>query len=478
MSSTRTATLIVACTGVLLAQIDTSVVNLAVHRIHAAFGGDAGALRWVVDAYNLVYAAAILSAGALGDRLGRRRMFVVGTTIFVAGSLGCALAPNAASLIAARALTGLGAALEVPATLALLSAAFPAGKPRAHALGIWASMNGLAFVIGPIVGGLLADALGWRSLFAIVIPFALAALVLARRIDEPETTKPHGLDLSGQMFAACALGAFAFAGMAAGTQAWSTALVWFAAGALAFIAFVARERRAPEPLVDLRLFADRPFSTATFVTMTMTFGMYGLLYLAPLALQAFQHETTFQTALALLPMSLVFLITSSLSGKIVPRIGVRASVAVGMAVMGCGCLLVAFGGTQRAVPFAIGLALTGVGMGLVTGPVLGFAVSHAPAKLAGTASGIGNAARMLGATLGVAVLGGAFAHATSPAALRIGFAGGGLAQLLGALVAALAIRERRRPHADQSASSSSSPGNGRKSEPASCGGASIPAGRK
>ena len=186
------------------------------HRIHAAFGGDPGALRSVVDAYNLVYAAAILSAGALGDRLGRRRTFAIGTTIFVAGSLGCTLAPNLAMLIAARAVTGLGAALEVPATLALLSRAYPEGKARAHALGIWASMNGLAFVIGPIVGGVLADTLGWRSLFAIVIPLGLAALVLARRIDEAGTTQPRGLDLAGQTLAACGLGALAFAGMAGG----------------------------------------------------------------------------------------------------------------------------------------------------------------------------------------------------------------------------------------------------------------------
>ncbi|HTJ26747.1 MAG TPA: MFS transporter [Candidatus Limnocylindria bacterium] len=452
----RSVTLIVACTGVLLAQIDTSVVNLAVHRIHAAFGGDPGALRWVIDGYNLTYAAAILSAGALGDRLGRRRMFLVGTAVFAGGSLGCTLAPNAATLIAARAVTGLGAALEVPATLALLSGAYPEGKPRAHALGIWASMNGLAFVIGPIVGGLLADALGWRSLFAIVIPFALAALVLARAIDEQDTTKARSLDLVGQMLAACALGALAFAGMAAGTRAWPTAFAWFAPGVLAFAAFVARERRTAEPLVDLRLFADRPFSAATFVTMTMTFGMYGLLYLTPLALQTFQHETTFQAALALLPMSVVFVVTSSFSGKIVPHVGVRASVAAGMAAMGSGCLVVAFGGTEHAVSLAIGLALTGLGMGLVTGPVLGFAVGRAPAELAGTASGIGNAARMLGATLGVAVLGGAFAHATNAGALRSGFAGGGLAQLLGALVAALAIRRTRRAadhsHTDRCAS--------------------------
>jgi MFS family permease len=272
----RTATLIVACIGVLLAQVDTSVVNLAVHRIRDAFGADPRTLRWVVDSYNLTYAGAILSAGGLGDILGRRRLFVVGTIVFTIGSIGCTLAPNDAALIGARAVTGIGAALEVPATLALLSV--------------------------------------------------------------PSTTR---------------------------------------------------------------------------------------------------------AGIALLPMSIVFVLTSSFSGRIVARNGVRASIVGGMAAMGAGCLLLAVGGTQNTLTLSLGLASTGLGMGLATGQLLGYAVSRAPGERAGTASGIGNAARMIGATLGVAIIGGSFALAQGGdlTPLRMGYAGGGIVQLLGALAAFAWIRE-------------------------------------
>jgi MFS transporter, DHA2 family, methylenomycin A resistance protein len=208
--------LIVACAGVLVAQLDTSVANLAVHKIHAALGGDVTALRWIIDAYNLTYAAAILSAGTLGDLFGRRRVFCLGMLVFIGGSIGCALAPMIAWLIAARAVTGVGAALEVPATLALLSVAFPerAQAARARALGIWASMNGFAFIIGPLLGGVLADTLSWRSLFAVAIPVALAAVVLALGLPESEIAGGHALDIGGQLLAASMLGGFAAAGMA------------------------------------------------------------------------------------------------------------------------------------------------------------------------------------------------------------------------------------------------------------------------
>ncbi|HYZ15968.1 MAG TPA: MFS transporter [Candidatus Acidoferrum sp.] len=442
----RTATLLVACIGVLLAQVDTSVVNLAVHRIRDTFGADPAAVRWVVDSYNLTYAAAILSAGGLADILGRRRLFVLGTIVFTLGSIGCTVAPNDATLIAARAVTGIGAALEVPATLALLSVAFPEGPQRASALGIWASMNGLAFVVGPLAGGVLADALGWRSLFAIAVPIALLALALARRVEEPAIAGTRSLDLAGQLFAAVGLGALAFAGMAAGIRETKGALLWLVLACAAFAAFLACERTAKAPLVDLRLFRDRPFVAATFATMAMTFGMYGVLYLTPLALQTFGHASTTRAGIALLPMSLVFVVTSSASGRVVARIGGHAAIVSGMAAMGAGCLVLAFGGTQNTLALSLGLASTGLGMGLATGQLLGYAVSRAPGERAGTASGIGNAARMIGATLGVAIIGGSFAlaHGGDLTPLRIGFASGGVVQLLGALVAFVGIRETRR----------------------------------
>ena len=440
----RSITLVVACLGILLAQLDTSVINLVTHRLQTAFQANDVTLRWFVDSYNVTYAAAILSAGGLGDRLGRRRIFMIGLGIFTAGSAACALAPNAATLIAARAVTGLGAALEVPATLALLSVAFPDGAPRARALGIWAAMNGLAFAIGPPLGGALADAFGWRSVFAIAIPVGAIALGLARRAEAPEAKPTRTLDVVGQLLASAALGALTFAGMAAGSRDAVAAALWSCLAALAAVAFVARERRAPDPLLDLALFRDRPFVAATAATACMTFGMYGLLYLTPLVLQAFRHLSSTLAGIALLPLSVIFAAISSLSGACVARLGTRRTIALGMACMGCGSIGLGIDVESRIWTTALALAIAGVGLGLTTGPLLGYAVGRAPHERAGAASGVGNASRMLGATLGVAVLGGAFGHATVVDAtpIRIAFFGGGAVELIGSLVAWLWIVER------------------------------------
>ena len=440
------ATLIVACAGVLLAQLDTSVVNLIVHQLHVAFRAEGSVLRWFVDGYNLAYATAILSAGALGDRLGRRRVFLLGLIVFTLGSAACALAPNAAVLIAARVLTGVGAALEVPATLALLSVAFPDGRARARALGWWASMNGLAFAIGPVVGGVLADALGWRSVFAVAIPVALGTIALVRFVPESETDPHAALDGTGQTLAALALGALTFAGMSVGSHTLVAAGAWLVVGIAATVAFVVRERAARHPLVDLALFRDRPFAAATLVTGCMTFGMYGMLFLTPLLLQTVRGLRATTAGLALLPLSAVFVAVSSRSGAIVERLGQRAAIALGMLAMGLGCVGLYADPAASWPLFLFALTCTGAGLGLTTGPVLGYAVKRAPDGRAGVASGIGNASRMLGATLGVAMLGAAAGGVSADhlGPLRLGYAGGALVEFLGAIIAVAGIRNAAR----------------------------------
>ncbi|HEY5348876.1 MAG TPA: MFS transporter [Candidatus Lustribacter sp.] len=406
-------------------------------------GRDVTALRWIIDAYNLTYAAAILSAGTLGDLFGRRRLFCLGMLVFIGGSIGCALAPTIAWLIAARAVTGVGAALEVPATLALLSVAFPerAQAARARALGIWASMNGFAFIIGPLLGGVLADTFGWRSLFAVAIPVALAAVVLALGLPESEIASGHALDIGGQLLAASMLGGFAAAGMAAGTHDMQAGLFWLVVGGAAAAAFVARERRAISPLIDLTLFRDGPFFAATLATMAMTFGMYGVLFLVPLILQTFQHRSAIEAGIALLPMSAVFVIVSTFSGSVVAAIGRRLTATAGMAAMAGGCLTLGFAGTGPPA-LSCGLALAGLGLGLATGTLLGYAVARAPDERSGMAAGIGNAARMLGATLGVAVIGGSISVAGSGHTqwVALGFICGGLVQALGTVAAFAGMR--------------------------------------
>src|ERR1051325_4442815 len=197
--------------GVLIAQVDTSVVSLAVKRIGADLGSTVSGMQWIIDAYNLVYAALLLTGGALGDLYGRKRIFMYGVWLFAAGSVICASAPSPAVLLAGRAITGLGAALELPMSLVLLTLAYPDAKRRQHALGIWASCNGLAFIVGPTLGGLLVDTVGWRSIFYLILPLCAIALFLAHACME-ESSSPSGrhLDVRGQIAAATALGGFAF----------------------------------------------------------------------------------------------------------------------------------------------------------------------------------------------------------------------------------------------------------------------------
>jgi MFS family permease len=198
--------------GVLIAQTDTSVVSLAVKSIGADLGSSVSEMQWVIDAYNLIYATLLLTGGTLGDLYGRRRIFVCGIALFTLGTIICALAPNGATLIAGRAISGLGAALELPMSLVLLALAYPEEKSRAHVLGIWASCNGLAFIIGPTIGGFLVYSAGWRSIFYLILPACAAALILTyAAVDESSSPRGRKLDITGQVLAIAAIGGLAFA---------------------------------------------------------------------------------------------------------------------------------------------------------------------------------------------------------------------------------------------------------------------------
>lgn len=305
--------------GVLVAQIDTSVVTLAVKRIGADFGATVSAMQWTIDIYNLVYAALLLTGGALGDLYGRRRIFAWGIGLFALGSVVCAAAPNIAVLLAGRAVAGLGAALELPMSLVLLTLAYPERGRRQHALGIWASCNGLAFIIGPTLGGLLVQAIGWRSIFYLILPLCAAALVLAVKA-VPESADPQGrrLDLPGQAAAIVALGGFTYAAIEQANAGWTFV------PALAMAAFAILERRTPGGLVPFALFRSRPFSASLVIAGLMTFGMYALLFLIPLYYQNVRGDGPLMAGVRLLPLSVAFVVVSQLSGRIVPRANSRS----------------------------------------------------------------------------------------------------------------------------------------------------------
>ncbi len=439
--------------GVLIAQIDTSVVSLAVKRIGADLNSGVSEMQWVIDAYNLVYASLLLTGGTLGDLYGRRRIFVVGIALFTVGTLVCALAPSGAVLITGRAISGLGAALELPMSLVLLTLAYPEEKSRAHALGIWASCNGLAFIIGPTLGGLLVDSAGWRSIFYLILPVCAAALVLTYAA-VPESAEPRGrkLDLTGQALAVVALGGLAFAAIEGSHWGWaslpilSVAAVGLAAGVALFVL----EGRLTGAMIPVEFFRDRVFSSALSIAALMTFGMYALLFLMPLYFQTMRGNSALWAGLQMLPMSVSFVVVSQLTGTISNAIGPRMLMTGGMACMGIGAILLAFIGADTNVwLIAVALLIVGVGLGLNTSPVNGVAVAAVPKARSGTASGLLNTGRMIGATMGIAILGALFAAFAGQegaagdgflAGLRAAMLVGGGAELVGAVIAFAFIR--------------------------------------
>ncbi len=409
----RRVILFILSLAVLIAQVDTSVVNLAVHAIGVGLHAPLPALQWVVGGYNLSYAALLMTGGTLADLLGRRRVLQAGAAVFVLGSLLAGLAPNITALIAGRVLAGIGAALLLPASLALIRVIWADPHERAHAIGVWAGTNGAALAIGPTLGGWLIQTTGWRSVFLLIVPIGVAVLWWApRAIPESHDTRGRRVDLPGQMVGGLLLAALAVAAIVHRFMCPALAVALLAA-----LLFVRAERRAGSgAMIPLPLLGNARLAAVNGVAAAMTFGMYGVLFLLPLSwLRGGVLDAT-GAGLALLPMSLAFVALSHRSGSWSVRFGTRRLTAGGMALIGAGLAVLAFTHAgQRLWLTEAGLLLTGVGMALNTGPVLASAVAAVEPARAGTVSAMVNTARMVGATLGVGVLGAVYAAAGNAA---------------------------------------------------------------
>jgi len=439
--------LVALCLAVLIAQVDTAVVNLAVRPIGASFHAGVAAMQWIIDSYNLVYAVLLLTGGLLADLYGRRLVFMAGALVFTIASFVCAFASSVPILIAGRAAAGLGAALIIPSSLAIIRVAWPEPAARGRALGIWAACNGLALAIAPTLGGLLIQHFGWRSVFLVVVPLGLAALILAP-IAIPESRDPAGrdFDASAQVLGVAALGGIAFAAIES-HGAKVPALIGLAIAAAALVFFIRIETaRGKAALVPLDIFRIREFRGAAVATTGMTFGMYGVLFLLPLTWQSTGRLDATQAGLALMPMALVFVIVSPFSGVLAHKFGAAAATSGGVSIIGLGLLLIgASVNLHGLVAMEIGLALTGLGMGLATGPLMGVAVGAVAASRSGTASSLINVARMAGATIGVASLGSVFAlFGADSGGLRAAMVLGGSVQIACALYAWTAKPKKQR----------------------------------
>jgi EmrB/QacA subfamily drug resistance transporter len=395
-----------------MAILDTTVVNLGLHAIQGDLHVSLTVLQWVLDIYNLVYAGFILTGGVLGDLFGRRRVFSIGIALFTFGSLICALAPNATLLICGRGVAGLGAALQLPGALSILTVTFPEPAERARAIAIWGGFNGLAMAVGPTVGGLLVDYFGWRSIFYLVVPFGAAALVLAfTSVSESASPKGRRLDLSGQVLSILALGLLAFGFIQAPALGWSSPLILGCVfgSAVSFAALLKVESATPGALLSPAVFRNRAFSVAIANAAMMTFGFYTLLFIFPLYLQEIRGNSAVVTGLKLLPLSITFFLVSLIAGRLLHRVGARALIAAGLGLFGAGLLaLTLVSGQSSFAAMVPALVAIGLGNGLAFGAIMTVAVSNVDDSRSGMSSGLVNVARMVGATLGVAIPGSIF----------------------------------------------------------------------
>jgi DHA2 family methylenomycin A resistance protein-like MFS transporter len=425
-------------------QLDLTIVNVALWDIQQGFGAGVSGLQWVVGAYALPLAGLMLSTGDLGDLFGHKRVFLSGLGVFVLGSICCALAPGIAVLVAARAVQGVGAAALLPTSLALLNRAFADERERAGALGLWAGVSGLSLVAGPVLGGFLVGALGWRSVFWVNVPVGLAAFVLAARAVR-ETREPGGrnLDVPGQILGIVSLGALLFALIEGNGLGWGSPAIVVAVciAACGLVAFVVVELRSPGPMVELRFFGNPTFSAANAASGTMNFAMFGLLFAMSLFFQRGQGYSPIETGLRMIPLLGPLTLLAPFGGRLVGAVGPRWPVG-GLVLSALGMLLLArvdgqtgYGGIWPA------LLLTGLGLAPATPALVAAATGSVPRGRAGMASAVNNTARQGAGALGVAILGGFLgSQASLVAGVRLALLFGGIVLLCGALVGLASIR--------------------------------------
>lgn len=404
----RWATLCAMCVAQGMVQLDTTIVNVALPAIQRALGVTPANLEWTISAYVLALAALIVTGGTLGDRFGRRRVFLVGLAVFTMGSAACALARDDPQLILFRALQGAGAALMVPLTLSILVDAFPPAE-RPTAIGIWASVSGIGFGAGPIVGGLLIARLDWSAVFWVNVPIGIvAALLTFASVRESRDPGAGALDPVGTVLVTAALFLVTFALIETNAHPWLSVytLSLFAGAALALAAFVVHERRREHPMVPSELVLSGPFRAACLVYALAYFALAGTFFFATLYFQNVRGWSALRTGLSWIPLNLPFLAVAPLAGRIGRRFGTGPTSAVGLLAGALG--IAALARLDVDSPYLAAwpaYLLIGLGYGLAVPAVSAAAMGSIPAARAGVASGILNASRQVGAAIGLAVLG-------------------------------------------------------------------------
>ncbi|MER5914579.1 MFS transporter [Streptomyces sp. NPDC001982] len=403
----RLLVLAICCMSLLIVSLDNTVLNVALPSMQRELHASTSGLQWTIDAYTLVLASLLMLAGSTADRIGRKRVFMAGLIVFSIGSLLCSLAPNLESLIAFRMVQAVGGSMLNPVAMSIITNTFTDPRERARAIGAWGAVVGISMAAGPLVGGLLVESVGWRSIFWINLPVGLAAVLLTLRyVPESRAPRARRPDPVGQILVIALFGSLTYAIIEAPASGAGAVAPFAVVALLALLGLLAYEPRRAEPLIDLRFFRSAPFSGATVIAISAFAALGGFLFLSTLYLQNVRGLDALHAGLWMLPMAVPTFLCAPLSGRLVGSRGPRLPLLIaGLAMTASGLLFAAFAAETSDVTLFAGYVLFGLGFGFVNAPITNTAVSGMPRSQAGVAAAVASTSRQLGATLGVAVIG-------------------------------------------------------------------------
>ncbi|MFF5981549.1 MFS transporter [Streptomyces olindensis] len=419
----RMLVLAICCMSLLIVSLDNTVLNVALPSMQQDLHASTSGLQWTIDAYTLVLASLLMLAGSTADRIGRKRVFMAGLVVFTVGSVLCSLAPNLEALVVFRMVQAVGGSMLNPVAMSIITNTFTDPRERARAIGAWGAVVGISMAAGPLVGGLLVESVGWRSIFWINLPVGLAALLLTLRF-VPESRAPRARrpDPVGQVLVIALFGSLTYAIIEAPSTAFASLAPLVVLALAALTALLWYEPRRAEPLIDLRFFRSAPFSGATVIAISAFAALGGFLFLSTLYLQNVRGLTALEAGLWMLPMAVPTFVCAPLSGRLVGARGPRLPLVIaGLAMTVSAVLFAAFEAETSNVTLFIGYVLFGVGFGFVNAPITNTAVSGMPRAQAGVAAAVASTSRQLGQTLGVAVVGAVLASGVGASTYREAF---------------------------------------------------------
>jgi EmrB/QacA subfamily drug resistance transporter len=421
----RNLVLAICCVSIFIVGMDVSILNVALPSIQHDFHASISGAQWTLDAYTLVIACFLMLSSSTADRIGRRRIFQIGLSLFSLGSLLCSIAPGLGWLIVFRMLQAVGGSMLNPVALSIISNTFIEPKERARAIGVWGGVVGISIAAGPILGGVLIESIGWRSIFWINVPIGIVALLLAGRF-VPESKAPHArrFDPIGQAFVIALLGLLIYGIIEAPSHGWNSfEILGCLIGAAVFLAcLIGYERVRAEPLIDIRFFRSAPFSGATVIALCTFLALGGYLLLNTFYLQDIRHFSPLQAGAAILPMAALMAIFGPLSGRVVGKYGPRGPLLIGgVAITIAGLLAAIPHSNPSTISLYTSYALMGLGIGWINPAISNTALSGMPRYQAGVAAGIASTMRQLGQALGVAIIGSVIASHVTQLTASSGF---------------------------------------------------------